>query len=574
MIENSVQDLDNDIDNLDKKIAVLQELRKKKVAEKQKYLPNALEEIMTSSKKRNRKILEDSDFQKLGAIMPNKPPQPTTSTMVIASLDEHDQAILKKAKTASKRETYSEDVKKIVVSLTKKYSRKEVSEATKISVNNVKKWKREHKTAKIPGKRGRRVTYPELEAELKLWIRSERQNNNHVSIRRLVREAKTRAAKQNKKDVKFTWGWVRSFLKRNSFHLRKPSTKINQPDRSQEVRDTFITKIKTKIESGLYDLDHIINMDETGVCFEEIKSKTICVQDEKSKQEDPQNYKHPATKSVGQIKDNLTVALAVSYTGIKLPAFIIFPDKGIKKLKINVPENIRKYHRPEGSYMDRKAMGEWINKVINPYSRKLAPNKKGLLLLDNFSGHLSPELQQAIEKFNYEVETLPPNSTKHLQPLDISVNRAFKAHISHKWEDFAASLTDKDITKTGNYIGLSRETKLKWVSWAWEQVHRDVVVNGWNAFSIEESENNNNVASDLSVQDNAHNDENLLDKSSDDLENLSHEPMQEEGYSNEKNNERDSSDNENQGEALNEEADSGDLEFSPEFYDYEILHDE
>ena len=209
-------------------------------------------------------------------------------------------------------------------------------------------------------------------------------------------------------------------------------------------------KIKTLIDTGIYDLDHVLNVDETGVCCEGTSTKTICF-DEEENNKDRKAIKYSAIKSVNKDKENLTVVLAGSWTGAKLPAMIIFPDKGVKKLDRDVPDNVCKVHRKEGSYMDRPTMESWINKILNPYSRKLPNNKRSLLLLDNFAGHFSPGIKKSIQTYNYDVETLPPNTTKYLQPLDLFVNRPFKSYVSDQWENYASSLTVKDVTKTNKY---------------------------------------------------------------------------------------------------------------------------
>ena len=57
------------------------------------------------------------------------------------------------------------------------------------------------------------MTYPDLEEYLKKWIKAQRETKNHSSIRRLLAEAKTKAEKENREKLKFTWGWVISFMK-------------------------------------------------------------------------------------------------------------------------------------------------------------------------------------------------------------------------------------------------------------------------------------------------------------------------------------------------------------------------
>ena len=257
-------------------------------------------------------------------------------------------------------------------------------------------------------------------------VEETKEQKNHVSVKRFLKIAREKAKNANKTALKFTWGWVNSFFKRNGFKLRKPTSKEGGPKDLTQIVENFKRKISTLVKCGIYDLDHVVNFDETAVCFEGTSSKTIC-HDEEERNEKGKAITHPTTKSVNKDREYLTIALAGSWTGAKLKAMIIFPDKGIKKLDRDTPENIYKKHREEGSYMDRETMKSWISNVLGPYARKLPPNKRGLLLLDNFKGHISKDIKDSIKSLGYDVEELPACTTKYLQPLDISVNRAFKS---------------------------------------------------------------------------------------------------------------------------------------------------
>ena len=57
--------------------------------------------------------------------------------------------------------------------------------------------------------------------------------------------------------------------------------------------EEFKKKMKTWIESALYDENFVINMDEVGVCLKEMKIKTICLQ---------KNFKY---RTQGTLQQNL-----------------------------------------------------------------------------------------------------------------------------------------------------------------------------------------------------------------------------------------------------------------------------
>jgi len=65
---------------------------------------------------------------------------------------------------------------------------------------------------KIKRKRGRKIKYSDLEEELIKWLKLQRLQKNHISVKRFIKESKERTNKSEKTDLKFTWGWVNSFF--------------------------------------------------------------------------------------------------------------------------------------------------------------------------------------------------------------------------------------------------------------------------------------------------------------------------------------------------------------------------
>lgn len=74
----------------------------------------------------------------------------------------------------NQRRTFTEDQKKIVIKLSYKYPKSEVSTETGISINNIKSWRKKEEEDLAPKKRGKRVMYPEVEEKILSWIITER----------------------------------------------------------------------------------------------------------------------------------------------------------------------------------------------------------------------------------------------------------------------------------------------------------------------------------------------------------------------------------------------------------------
>jgi len=135
-------------------------------------------------------------------------------------------------------------------------------------------------------------------------------------------------------------------MKRYKLSLRKPSSKIVRPfSETEEKIKAFILKFQSLLSSKIYDPQFIINLDETGICTESNRTKTL----------ESKGTAHVVVRSSNKDKDNTTVLVGGSMTGEKLRPMIILKGK-INNLDVIVPNNILLYFREEGSWMDRKVL--------------------------------------------------------------------------------------------------------------------------------------------------------------------------------------------------------------------------
>ena len=97
------------------------------------------------------------------------------------------------------------------------------------------------------------------------------------------------------------------------------------------------------------------------------------------------------------------------FPGIRVPEFreTTVPGKGIKKLRLDAPDNIYIAYR-EKSWMSEAIMKTWVNTILVPRRRKIQPGKRGLLLLDGLSIHTMASIKKAINECNFDVLVLPP----------------------------------------------------------------------------------------------------------------------------------------------------------------------
>jgi len=108
----------------------------------------------------------------------------------------------------------------------------------------------------------------------------------------------------------------------------------------------FKEKIKNLLQTGNYDLNFVLNIDETGIATETAKSKTIVIPE--GFEEQNTDIKEATVRSCNKEREITTVLVGGTWSGQKLPAFIILKGKGVKKVKTVLPKNFRVEYREKG----------------------------------------------------------------------------------------------------------------------------------------------------------------------------------------------------------------------------------
>ena len=137
------------------------------------------------------------------------------------------------------------------------------------------------------------------------------------------------------------------------------------------------------------------------------------------------NTKTVSILSTGHERSNFTVVLACLADRMKLPPVIIF------KL-VNVPQK----EFPEGviiranakGWMNEDEMSWWVENVWTQRASR-ASNPRSLLVLDAFTAHRTDTVKRRFYKKNTDLAIIPGELILCLQPLDVSLNKSFKAKI-------------------------------------------------------------------------------------------------------------------------------------------------
>jgi hypothetical protein len=95
--------------------------------------------------------------------------------------------------------------------------------------------------------------------------------------------------------------------------------------------------------------------------------------------------------------------------------------------------------------MNSRLMIEWIERTFVP---TLTARFK-LLVMDSFRGHITQEVKDCFKEHGIYIAVIPGGCTPLLQPLDLTVNRSFKARLRQRWLGWI-SKNDNPVTRSGN----------------------------------------------------------------------------------------------------------------------------
>ena len=169
----------------------------------------------------------------------------------------------------------------------------------------------------------------------------------------------------------------------------------------------------------------------------------------------------------GNPREKVSVILGCHNDGGKLPPAIIVKSTStkIQNAYIELINGVLVFHNPRTSMANSDIMQRWI-RLMMPRT-----DNKNLLILDSFRGHLTADIKQACIDTNTFRAVIPGGLTGHLQPLDLTVNRSFKAHLRKLYTRLLSANSDRLSTKERLVILANA------VRFAWSQVSPNVIRN-------------------------------------------------------------------------------------------------
>lgn len=374
------------------------------------------------------------------------------------------------------RASYSAKFKLQVVNFAQEHGNREAGRKFDVDERNVRRWMQSKDALKNTSQnrqsfRGKKAKYPDLEMQLLDYVRTARKDGFSISTEMLQIEARRIADNMEIPRVEFkaSYGWVRRFMARHTLVIRR-RTSIAQklPDTYHEKLLSFQKHVITLRKTHDHDLGAIGNADETPVFFEMPGETTVANRGEKTVQ----------VRTAGAEKQRCTVMLGITADGNKLPPYVIFKRKTLPKEKLPPGVFVRVQ---EKGWMTEDLYMDWLKTVWFRRPGALL-RRRSLLVIDSFRGHLTENVKNKMKQEKSDMVVIPGGMTGILQPLDVSINRPFKAHLRHLYREWRCS--SKEMTPTGRLKKPSLFQMCEWIVSAWNLIPKEIVSKSFKVTSI------------------------------------------------------------------------------------------
>lgn len=306
--------------------------------------------------------------------------------------------------------------------------------------------------------------FPEIEVDLAEFVRQRRGQFLPVNAELVQIKARelAREAGVPRDTFKASRSWVQKFMRRAGFSLRRRTSICQKLPAEYEEKLVEFQRyvIKMRREKN-YPLGQIGNADETPI-FLDIPAGYVI---------DQLGTKEVRVRTTGNEKTRVTVMLACTADGRKLPPFLIFKRKTLPKNE-TFPHRMHVRCNDKG-WMDSTMMTEWIRVVWGRRPGALL-NTPVMIVLDAFRGHLTDEVKEALAKANTDLVVIPGGMTSQLQPLDVCINKPFKDLVRREYEQWLEA-SNRQLTPSGRMKRASVSEVARWIHNAWEALPSAIV---------------------------------------------------------------------------------------------------
>ena len=126
------------------------------------------------------------------------------------------------------------------------------------------------------------------------------------------------------------------------------------------------------------------------------------------------------------------------------------------------------------AWFDEATMLDWVNYVLKLYVATAPVGIIPILFLDSFKVHLLGSIANAIQDLGVELKIIPPRCTGLVQPIDVEINKPFKANMRKIYTDWLLEQDADAAIPSASCLDV-----LAWILEAVEGITKETIVNLW-----------------------------------------------------------------------------------------------
>ena len=298
-------------------------------------------------------------------------------------------------------------------------------------------------------------------------VRKQRSEGRPVSNQLLKSKAIQIAGGLNIECFRASCGWLNRWKQWYNVGVRAGTNNAQKiPKDYADLLHTFRKSVITIRKAENIGPADIVNMDQTMCRFDMPPSRTNNKRGERT----------ICIKTTHAEKKGFTVALAATASGKKLPAVIVFKERGRSlgvrvRRSLRIPPNVQVRATTNG-WMTTEEYQYWL---LHIYGKE---SQRRLLIVDSYKPHQTEDsIKKVNDSCNSDVIIIPGGCTSIVQPMDRCINRPFKEYMRASWQEWMRQ--DRAKTKKGNLKQPSRQDAINWVSKAWDSIKLETLTHSF-----------------------------------------------------------------------------------------------
>ncbi|CAI7854880.1 unnamed protein product [Closterium sp. NIES-53] len=180
-------------------------------------------------------------------------------------------------------------------------------------------------------------------------------------------------------------------------------------------------------------------------------------------------------RSGGYQKERIAVMLACMATGEKLKPWVVFKRKTVPKgdflngkdvdvlcvrlVFASTPLTTVPFFADvvvgvqENRSMAAENVIKWLDKAAAPFIKPKfgVQGRSTLLVLDSYRGHLTKEVKKKFAEYNIIPAVIPAGCTAEVQPLNVAINKSFKASVRQQYQNWFEEEGMNALTAAGEH---------------------------------------------------------------------------------------------------------------------------